>query len=375
MNCCYAYSDISPSHWAYSDLVTLSGQGIVSGYPDGSFQPNRQISKAEFLSLLQKSLFANADVSGVSKKWYDGIYQFFLSENLLNSYAFSEDKLEEPMKRLEAAEAFVYCFPMAKQAYLEGEYTGKELFNDTFGEREKKLAAIMTETGILQGYPDGTIRWKESVSRAEMVCMFSKLLEKKEKLEDFSFKRIEPIYEDNYAITSDWRMYPELQPYQYAKEERPVITKLCDIELADSPENIPERYQAIFAKLDADLPYYRLKKEHLTRNKLIIVEFETINRSEQYSVSVGADYLRLAFPGREDIKIIDRFDTDEFPYVDQNIPEKRIKVMPQSTYKTTAVYVVSDLPNKIRFHRDITTMYSETEYIHTASFQALTVYL
>ena len=70
LNCSYAYTDVSSSHWAYSDLETLSEQGIVSGYPDGSFKPNQEISKAEFLSLLTKSLFSNADVSDVSGKWY-----------------------------------------------------------------------------------------------------------------------------------------------------------------------------------------------------------------------------------------------------------------------------------------------------------------
>lgn len=371
---CYAYSDISSTHWAYSNLVTLTEQGIVSGYPDGSFQPGRFITKAEFLSLLQKSLFPNADVSGVSDKWYTGVYQYFLSNNLLNVYAFREDKLEEPIRRLEVAEAFVYCFSAAKEAYLEGDYPEKRQFHDTIGSREQKLAAIMKETEILQGYPDGTIRWNMEVSRAEMVCMIVNLLKKQSRLADFAFRREEPIYEDNYVITSDLQMYSELQPYQYSRDERPVITDLKHIECVDSIENVPDKYQEILAKLDTDLPYYHLKKDKLGGNKVIIVEFETINQSE-YSVTTGAEDLRLAFPGREDIKIVERFDTDEFTFIDQNKRVEKVKVPPKATHKTIAVYIVSDLTNKIRFHRDVTTMYSETEYIPAASFQALTVYL
>lgn len=371
---CYAYSDISSSHWAYSDLQQLSEQGIVTGYPDGSFQPNRQITKAEFLSLLQKSLFPNADVSYVSNKWYEGVYQYFLRENLINSYTFQPNKLEKPIKRFEAAEAFVYCFPASKEVYLEGECPEKQIFSDTIGSRERRLAEIMVETEILQGYPDGTIRWNVSVSRAEMVCMIANLLKKQEQLKHFTFRRAEMIYEDNYAITSDLQMYSELQPYQYSKDTRPVITKLNRIELVDSMEKLPQEYQAIFSKLEQDLLYYQLKKANLQGNKLIIVEFETINSSE-YSVTTGADALRLEFPGREDIKIIDKFDTDEFTCIDENKRVEKVMVSPQTTHKTLAVYIVNDLSNKIRFHRDVTTMYSDTEYIHTASFQALTVYL
>ena len=67
---CFAYTDISSSHWAFQDLIVLTEQGIVSGYPDGTFRPNQPINKAEFLSLLQCSLFPNADVSHVSKEWF-----------------------------------------------------------------------------------------------------------------------------------------------------------------------------------------------------------------------------------------------------------------------------------------------------------------
>jgi len=372
---CFAYTDISSSHWAYSDLMALSERQIVSGYPDGSFQPSREISKAEFLSLLQKSLFPNADVSSVSGKWYEGVYQYFLKVNLLNPYAFQSGKLENAITRFEVAEAFVYCFPKAKLAYLEEEYTGKSQFNDTFGEQERKLAAIMMETGVLEGYPDGTIRWDASVTRAEMVCMISNLLEKREGLANFTFYNNEFIYEDNYVITTDLQTCSELQPFQYMEDERLVITKLDHIELIDSLENLPEKYQEIFQKLGEDAPYYRLKKSKIKGNKLIVVEFETINRSEQYSTLTGADFLHLQFLGRDDIKIIDRFDTNAFSYVDQQIPIENFEIMPQSTHKTTAVYIVNDLPDKIRFHRNVTTMYFEDEYIHMNSTQALTVYL
>jgi len=372
---CFAYTDISSSHWAFSDLTVLTEQGIVSGYPDGTFRPNQQISKAEFLSLLQRSLFPNADVSGVFGEWYDGSYQFLMEENLVNSYAFSKDNLQDVVRRFEVGEAFVYCFPKAKQCFLKDEYDGKALFSDTVGERERKLAAILTETGIFKGYPDNTIRLKGTVTRAEMVCMISNLLKNRNLLENFVFQSEERIYEDNYAISSDLQMYCELQPLQYAEDERVVITKLNHIELVEALENVPEKYREIFMKLEDDIPYYQLRKSYLEGNKVIIVEFETINRSEKYSTLTGADFLHLNFPGREDVKVIDVFDTNDFQYVDNQVPIQNFEVMPQSVHKTVAVYVVNDFSNKIRFHRNVNTMYSENEYIHTSSIQALTVYL
>ena len=372
---CFAYTDISSSHWAFQDLIVLTEQGIVSGYPDGTFRPNQPINKAEFLSLLQCSLFPNADVSHVSKEWYDGVYQFFMKENLVNSYAFSKKNLQDAVSRFDVGEAFVYCFPNAKQYFLHDEYEGKDCFVDTIGERERKLAAILIKNGIFKGYPDNTLRLRETVTRAEMVCMISNLLKNKEALENFVLPGERLIYEDNYAISTDLQMYCELQPLEYAEDERPVITKLNHIELIEQVENVPEKYREIFEKLNGDVPYYQLRKTYLEGNKVIIVEFETINQSDKYSTLTGTDFLHLEFPGREDIKIIDTFDTNDFQYVDKQIPTQNFEVMPQSVHKTIGVYVVNDFSNKIRFHRNVNTMYAGNEYIHTSSVQALTVYL
>jgi hypothetical protein len=259
-------------------------------------------------------LFRNADVSSVSEKWYDGVYDFFEERELLNLYAFTKEKMEREITRFEVAEALVYCFPLAKEAYLKNERYQKRLFSDTIGMREEMLAVMMTESGIFSGYPDSTIRWSEGLTRAEMVCIFANVLENKEKLEKFRFKREEPIYEDNYAISTDLGVDFELQPYQYSRDERIVITKLKSVELIDCVENVPEKYKYILTKLDTDLPAYKAKKKNVEENKLIIVEFETINTSDKYSLATGSKYLYLKFPEREDIELIERFDTDDFSY-------------------------------------------------------------
>ncbi len=75
-----AFNDVSVSHWAYSAITSLSSQGIVSGYPDGTFKPEAPVTRAEFAAMLAKALgLSGAGTSGnftdvaVSSWCYDAV--------------------------------------------------------------------------------------------------------------------------------------------------------------------------------------------------------------------------------------------------------------------------------------------------------------
>lgn len=43
-------------HWAQREIENLASQGIVAGYPDGTFQPERPVTRAEFATLMIKAM-------------------------------------------------------------------------------------------------------------------------------------------------------------------------------------------------------------------------------------------------------------------------------------------------------------------------------
>ena len=47
-------NDISTDDWFYQAVAYLHNNGIVTGYPDGSFRPNAPISRAEYATLASK---------------------------------------------------------------------------------------------------------------------------------------------------------------------------------------------------------------------------------------------------------------------------------------------------------------------------------
>ena len=47
-----SFQDLSPDHWAYKEIQFLTQEGIISGYPDGTFRPENPVTRAEFAKLV-----------------------------------------------------------------------------------------------------------------------------------------------------------------------------------------------------------------------------------------------------------------------------------------------------------------------------------
>lgn len=68
-------SDIN-GHWAAAEMTSLQEKGLVSGYPNGTFQPNGEISRAEMIAIISRivdlsgvAASASAEFSDVSGTW------------------------------------------------------------------------------------------------------------------------------------------------------------------------------------------------------------------------------------------------------------------------------------------------------------------
>ena len=48
------FTDLSAEHWAYSDILKSVESKIMLGYPDNTIRPNKEITRAEFCSMLYR---------------------------------------------------------------------------------------------------------------------------------------------------------------------------------------------------------------------------------------------------------------------------------------------------------------------------------
>ena len=110
------YPDVALADWFNNAIATLSNGGIISGYPDGTFDPNGYITRAEFAVIAAR--------------------------------------------------------------FFDMDYQGEDLFPDIDGHWAQDYINPAAENGFIEGYPDGTFGPDKYITRAEAVTLVNRTLDR-----------------------------------------------------------------------------------------------------------------------------------------------------------------------------------------------------
>ena len=80
------FSDVSPDDWAYQAVSDLSDQGVVEGYPDGTFKGERNMTRYELAQVIARLMAREDQLNAEQKATLD---------KLAGEYA---DELAEPRR-------------------------------------------------------------------------------------------------------------------------------------------------------------------------------------------------------------------------------------------------------------------------------------
>lgn len=105
-----AFSDISNNNKYATAINYLASQGIINGYPDGSFKPDNNVSRVEFLKILLESSSINSNdtqtQTGFSdideNAWYAKYVRKAKQENWVQGYADNTFKPDQNINKVEA---------------------------------------------------------------------------------------------------------------------------------------------------------------------------------------------------------------------------------------------------------------------------------
>ncbi len=78
------FSDVAPEHWATSYIKIASKNNIITGYVDGTFKPEANVTYAEAVTMIMRATGNDVGVSSTGK-WYDNYMSKAKEKNLLNN--------------------------------------------------------------------------------------------------------------------------------------------------------------------------------------------------------------------------------------------------------------------------------------------------
>ena len=153
----------------------------VIGYPDGTVHPNGQITRAEvatiFFRLLRDEVRDGAFTTSntysdvVYGKWYNNPISTMSALGIITGYPDGTFKPNKPITRAEFA---------AIAARFDETQSGKSAtFSDVIGHWAAKEIGIAYYNDWIKGYPDGTFKPDQNITRAEAMTLINRVLERK----------------------------------------------------------------------------------------------------------------------------------------------------------------------------------------------------
>lgn len=170
------FNDIA-GHWAAEQIRAAADEGWMTGYTDGSFRPNRPLTRAEAIVMAVRAFRPGSAGGGLrfsdisQSSWaYNSILEADEAK-WLSGYAGPRLEPNRQITRGEAAILF------AKAAGLSLSAVPKQLFTDVPSAHPAagSLEALASK-GWINGYADGSFRPAKPISRAEWAVMLTQLL-------------------------------------------------------------------------------------------------------------------------------------------------------------------------------------------------------
>lgn len=164
-------------HWASNYISYMASCGVVKGSDDGNFRPDSSMTRTEFAIMLcnylglDPAVYAETPLPFIDAgeiPWWavnnvKAVYALGLMQGQLNDYGV-EFSPNDNIQRMEYAISIERLLP---KGLASAPITAADEADIPFwGKESMKLA---TAQGLLSGYPDGTLRPRQSVTRAEAV--------------------------------------------------------------------------------------------------------------------------------------------------------------------------------------------------------------
>jgi hypothetical protein len=170
-----AFHDLTAQDWAWQPVQYLASQNVISGYADGSFRPNNPVTRAQFAKMLVNGMGwavvspAQATFRDVpSTYWAFGYVETAVQHGALTGYADGSFRPDSNITRAQLAKLIVTARGWA--LVQPGTATFSDVPADFWASGFVETAV---DAQILTGYNDGSFRPNAPATRAQVAKILS----------------------------------------------------------------------------------------------------------------------------------------------------------------------------------------------------------
>ena len=182
------FNDLSKNHWAYGSIAEMTKKGILAGYPDGSFAPEKAVTRAEFAKILvltleleektEKMEFLDVAEEHWAYKYINTASDYLSAYKNGNQFMYLPN---DAAVREDVAVAVVMAAGLQDINYnlkTLDNFSDKEQISEGF----RKYVAIAAENKLMNGNADGTFNPKGKLTRAEICKLMMNTIDEFDKV-------------------------------------------------------------------------------------------------------------------------------------------------------------------------------------------------
>ena len=174
------FKDVPKSYWAFSYISEMVSRGVLSGYPDGYFYPENNITRAEFAKIMTCAAGLTIDEKAGTNYddviWDDWSVPYIeAAKYYLSGYTTPDGSIyyfpDDLALREDIAVALVKLKGYSTIGYdlsiLQAMFTDWQ----SISEGARKYVSVAIDQGLISGYDDRTFRGQQGITRAEAATL------------------------------------------------------------------------------------------------------------------------------------------------------------------------------------------------------------
>ena len=172
------FSDISNTFWAYDSIMKLTGNSIISGYPDNTFRPNNNIKREELCKIIAvangftasgKTSFSDVDDSA----WYSEYVNALYENGIIKGISETEFGVGNNVSRQDLA-VIIYRLYQKKGNVISGEKTDFADYAE-ISDYAKEAVAKLGNAKIINGRGNNLFAPNDYATRAEVAQLIASI--------------------------------------------------------------------------------------------------------------------------------------------------------------------------------------------------------